>query len=109
MMYFWLAGFVSTCALAAQSNPGEGYIGGHVFDSVTSAPIRKATVILTTPQVTTRQIRLVADTDAAGKFQFTGLPPGTYRLSAGHSGFFDHPARRPVALGANDRAAQAEI
>jgi hypothetical protein len=109
MMYFLLAGLVSTCALLAQSDPGEASLGGHVLDSVTSAPIRKATVILTTPQVTTRQIRLVADTDAAGKFQFTGLPPGTYRLSASHAGFFDHPARRPVPLAATGQVTDAEI
>src|ERR1039458_6133249 len=77
MKYFLLGAFVSACTLAAQSNPDAGSIEGHVFNSVTSAPIRKATVILTTPQITARQIRLVADTDAAGKFQFTGLPPGT--------------------------------
>src|ERR1035437_6959304 len=48
MKYFLLAGFVSACTLAAQSNPGAGSIEGHVFNSVTSAPIRKATVMLTT-------------------------------------------------------------
>src|ERR1035437_2184987 len=45
----------------------------------------------------------------AGKFQFTGLPPGTYRLSASHSGFFDHPARRPVSLGTTGQVTDAEI
>ena len=109
MKYFLLGAFVSACTLAAQSNPDAGSIEGHVFNSVTSAPIRKATVILTTPQITARQIRLVADTDAAGKFQFTGLPPGTYRLSASHSGFFDHPARLPIPLGTNDHVTDAEI
>lgn len=109
MKYFLLAGIVSACTLVAQSNPGAGSIEGHVFNSVTSAPIRKATVMLTTPQITARQIWLVADTDATGKFQFTGLPPGAYRLTASHSGFFDHPARRPVSVGPSDHVTDAEI
>src|ERR1035437_8887932 len=64
MKYFLLGAFVSACTLAAQSNPDARSIEGHVFNSVTSAPIRKATVILTNPKITARQIRLVADTDA---------------------------------------------
>jgi len=104
MKHFLLAGFIAACTLFAQPKPGTGSIDGHVFNSLTSAPVRKATVTLTAPQ-----IRLVADTDAAGKFQFTGLPPGTYKLSASHSGFLDHPARRPILLGADDHVTDAEI
>jgi uncharacterized protein (DUF2141 family) len=99
-----LAGFVSACTLAAQPNPGAGSIEGHVFNSLTSAPVRKATVTLTTPQ-----IRLVAETDADARFQFTGLPPGTYKISASHSGFLNRPARRPVRLGQDDHITDAEI
>src|SRR4051812_37630375 len=107
MKSFWLAGFLSACTLAAQSNSGiASSIEGHVFNSVTSAPIRKATVVLTTAQITSRQIRLVAETDAAGNFHFTVLPPG---ILASHSGFFDHPARRPISLGTNDRVTDTEI
>lgn len=46
---------------------------------------------------------------AAGKFQFTGLPPGIYRLSASRAGFLDHPARRVISLGSDDHATDAEI
>ena len=106
MKYFLLAGFVSACTLAAQSNPGAASVEGHVFNSVTSAPLRKATVVLTAP---TSQIRLVADTDAEGRFQFIGLPPGTYRLSASRTGFLDRPTRRPIPLGPNDQVTDAEI
>ena len=106
MKYFLLAGFVSACTLAAQANPGAGSIEGHVFNSVTSAPLRKATVVLTAP---TSQIRLVADTDAEGRFQFIGLPPGTYRLSASRTGFLDRPTRRPSPLGPNGQVTDAEI
>ena len=104
-----LAGLISAFALAAQPNPAAGSIEGHVFNSLTGAPLRKATVVLTTPPTMTSQIRLVADTDAEGRFQFIGLPPGTYRLSASHTGFLDRPTRRPIPLGPNDQVTDAEI
>ena len=75
--------------LAETPLPGSGSIAGHVLNSLTSAPIRKATVILTASQ-----IRLVAVTDAEGRFQFAALPPGNYRLSASRAGFLDHEADR---------------
>ena len=104
-----LAGLISAFALAAQPNPGAGSIEGHVFNSLTGAPLRKATVVLTTPPTMTSQIRLGADTDAEGRFQFIGLPPGTYRLSASHTGFLDRPTRRPIPLGPNNQVTDAEI
>ena len=99
-----LAGLVSACTLAAQPQAGAGSIEGHVLNSLTGEPLRKATVILTATQ-----IRLVDNTDAAGKFHFTGLPPGTYRISASHAGFLDHAARRPIPLIADQDVADAEI
>lgn len=104
MKYFLLAGLAFACTLGAQSNPGTGSIEGHVFNSLTGQPVRKATVTLTAPQ-----IRLVAEADAAGRFQFTALPPGSYKLSAAHSGFLDHAARRPITLGQDDHVTDAEI
>jgi carboxypeptidase family protein len=97
-----LAGLVCACTLAAQPRAGAGAIEGHVFNSLTSEPLRKATVILTAPQ-----IHLVDVTDAAGKFQFTGLPPGAYRLSASRAGFLNHAARRPITLSANKSTEKA--
>src|SRR5436190_945647 len=104
MKYFLVAGLISACTLAAQPRPGTGSIEGLVFNSLTSAPVRKATVILTAPQ-----IRLIADTDAEGRFQFQGLPAGSYRISASRVGFFDRPTRRPITLGQDDHVTNAEI
>ena len=99
-----LAGLTFACMLAAQPKAATSSIEGHVFNSLTSEPLRKATVTLTGPQM-----QLTDETDASGKFQFTGLPPGTYRLSASRAGFLDHAARRPVSLGSNKDVPDSEI
>ena len=55
----------------------DGSIAGRVINSVTNAPVRKATVDLHRSSGTP-SLAVVTDTDAAGAFQFTGLPPGIY-------------------------------
>jgi protocatechuate 3,4-dioxygenase beta subunit len=106
MNYVLLVGLVSACAFAAPPAPGTGSIEGHVFNSLTGAPVRKVVVELMTSQF---WIRLSAETDAAGGFQFTGLPPGSYSLSAKRSGFLDRPARRPTVLGQDQHVTNVEV
>jgi protocatechuate 3,4-dioxygenase beta subunit len=101
-----LAGLVCACAFAAPPAPGTGSIEGNVFNSLTGAPVRKVVVELMTSQV---WIRLSAETDAAGGFQFTALPPGSYSLSAKRSGFLDRPARRPIVLGQDEHVTNVEV
>jgi protocatechuate 3,4-dioxygenase beta subunit len=97
-----VAFFLLVGSLAAQPAPGSGSIEGRVLDLVTGAPIRKATVILRI-----RSTELVAGTDAEGQFQFTALPPGTYRVSASKAGYFDRPTR--VVVGGGESSAKAEV
>jgi hypothetical protein len=104
MNYVFLVGLVCSCTLAAQPAPGTGSIEGHVFNLLTGAPVRKATVEL---QAT--QIRLSADTDAEGRFQFTALPAGSFSLSAKHPGFLDRVVRRPMAIGQDGHVTDVEI
>jgi uncharacterized protein (DUF2141 family) len=104
MRHLLLAGLLSACALTAQPAPGTGTIEGHVFNSLTGAPVRKVTVTLTAPQ-----IRLVANTDTEGQFQFAALPAGTYKLSATQPGFLDRAVRRPISLAPDDHATGVEI
>src|SRR5260370_4446802 len=99
-----LVGLVYAGTLTAQPQPGTGSIEGHVFNSLTREPVRKASVNLRTSR-----IWLVAYTDAEGRFQFTALPAGTYKLSAKQSGFLDRAARRPILLGADDHVTDAEV
>jgi len=85
--------FLSWAALLAQPQTTSGTISGHVFHSLTGAPIRKAAVELQHPDFS-----LYAETDAEGRYTFTGLPPGAYRLSSGHSAFHRQRSRQPIQL-----------
>ena len=67
-------------ALAIQATPSDptATIRGRVTDAPTGAPIAKAIVVLnadTTKPAATR-------TDDDGRYEFAGLAPGTYRVSA---------------------------
>lgn len=107
MMVSLLAGVASVATLAAQSSPSLGSIAGHVFDSVTSAPVRKVTVrLMAGPD----RVSLTATTDAEGKFEFTGLPSGMYVVSASHTGFLDFLSRRTtISLDPGGHIADATI
>ena len=106
MIYILLAAVISVASLAAQPDPGVGSVIGHVFNSLTSAPLRKATVRLTAHQ---DSISLSADTDAEGRFEFTALPPGTYRVSASRDGFDPGSPGTVVSLGPDSHVTDATI
>ncbi len=82
--------FAALFLLAALSSSIEGT----VLHSVSSSPVRKATVTLIG-----NQFRLTASTDPEGRYQFTALPAGTYKVVASLAGFTDRPAPRPLILG----------
>jgi|GEM_PF-3715617 len=84
-------------ATALLAQPGS--IEGTVLHSVSNSPVRKATVTLIGPQ-----FRLTASTDPEGRFQFTALPPGTYKVVASLAGFADRLAPRPLLLGPDAKA-----
>ena len=84
-----LAALLTAATLAAQP---QGVIEGQVVNTASGAPVRKAALHLSKdggPSID-------QDSDAEGRFRFTGLPPGGYRLSADHSGYFSqaYGARR---------------
>jgi len=97
--------------LAAQEAQGDaaGSIDGHVLGSLDHLPARKALVTLTGSTSSGRGVRLTADTDAAGSFQFLNLPPGVYRLSASRTGYMTHAARGTVTLGPGDKRTDVDI
>jgi len=103
-----LAAALATCLVSQQPKPGAGSIEGRVR-TMAGMPIKKASVTLTAQGTQNYQIQLTADTDAEGKFEFSSLPAGTYRLSASRPGFQDHAAARNFPISASDRIAGAEI
>src|SRR4051794_24604763 len=105
MKHAVVAGFLAALVLNAQPpKPGTATIEGRVYNSLTNAAIRKTTVILTA-----NQIQLTAETDGEGRFQFSGLPAGTYRVRANRAGFHERQSRRPVVLAEADHARDVDI
>jgi hypothetical protein len=74
---------------------GEGTIGGVVYDVDTGAPPAKnGTVILLLP-ITNRYSRI----DCDGRYSFTTLPPGDYRLATSIPGYEDVVVALTLAAG----------
>lgn len=77
---------ISASAASTPSAPQQSFrIAGVVVDSVSGAPLDRAE--LTISPVANLDQTLVSRTSSDGKFLFTGLPPGKYRLSASRSGY----------------------
>lgn len=74
--------------------PPSGALRGTIFDSISSAPLADARVVLWNTQ---RR----AATDSAGVFRFRALPPGTYRVAFVHD--------RLLELGVSAPGADAEV
>jgi len=79
----WSAAFCCTWLLAAQTAPPQGSIEGLVVNASTGAPLRKVSLHLFPDTGES----IDQDTDPQGGFQFTALPPGSYRLQAQRAGF----------------------
>jgi protocatechuate 3,4-dioxygenase beta subunit len=106
----YFAALLLAAAAVAQPpvDPTPATVEGTVVNSVTGAPLRKADLTLANgempeemaaimqqfgghstemPKVSTKTV--TATTDAAGKFRFENVPPGTYWLTARKAGFGD--------------------
>lgn len=104
-----IVGVVSVAVVAAGAAPGPqaqapaasatGVIAGQLVATDMETPVRKASVRLTrvAPGVTR-----TATSDEHGRFVFTDLPAGDYRLTATRAGFLDtvYGARLPGATSA---------
>jgi protocatechuate 3,4-dioxygenase beta subunit len=73
--------------------------------SLGGVPLRKANISLNRqnsgPLAPGTRTNYSVSTDPSGRFAFTGIEPGTYRLSASHTGYLDtsYNARRPGGNG----------
>ncbi len=69
---------------AKASTPGAGIIRGRVVSADTRDPLRRARLQLAAPELEKAR---VAAADAQGRFEFTGLPPGRYTMTASKTGY----------------------
>jgi carboxypeptidase family protein len=72
---------------AADQTNKTGEVQGSVVEASTNQPIHRALVILRKAE----DISVGAYTDAAGKFTFRDIDPGTYTVWAEHDGFVVDP------------------
>ncbi len=79
-------------SVASAQAPGTGAINGAVTDA-SGAALPNVAVTLTQPDGTTQ----AATTDAAGKFAFSSLPPGSYTVAASAAGLTSQQAVTVVA------------
>jgi protocatechuate 3,4-dioxygenase beta subunit len=87
---------------------------GQVLNAIGGTPLRKATIDMNRvnvgPNSQGARNNYSTTTDASGHYSITGIEPGTYRLSASHTGFLnmDYNARRPQSGGTTLDIGRAE-
>ena len=88
--------------MRGQGKTGTGKISGRVLSTETGAPLRRAQVRLTAPEVGVK----TALTDADGRFEFKDLPAGRFTVNASKSGHVSvqFGQSRPFESGPPDRA-----
>ena len=81
-----------------KAREGTGGIKGQVFAADQNAPLRRARVRLSSPEL---QITRVATTDAEGRFEFKRLPAARFTLNASKGSYIalDYGQRRPFERG----------
>jgi hypothetical protein len=87
---------------------GTARIRGRVLAADTSAPIRRAIVRLTAPELGDQRSRM---TDADGRYDFRDLPPGNYLITASKTGFLSGGvgATRPEDMPKAVKLGEAEV
>ncbi len=77
---------VVVTAAPVRQTAGSAAIDGTLVDAATSTPERRARVTVSGPAVSAPQLTV---TDDDGRFSFTHLPAGVYRLTASKTGYLD--------------------
>jgi protocatechuate 3,4-dioxygenase beta subunit len=81
-----------------QAPTGAGKISGRVVSAETGTPIRRAQVRLSSPEI---RVNRVGTTDNDGKYAFSALAAGRYRLSISKAGYvtLEYGQARPFEAG----------
>ena len=85
--------------------PNRGAISGHVVQSKSGDPVKKALVILKHGQ----EPGAGASTDASGAFRFDDLEPGSYVISAESTGFVLDPESERSVVNVKPESGQSEV
>lgn len=88
----------------ADKPPGHGSIEGHVVNAATGAFMRGAYVRLKGSDAD-----LLAETAVDGTFHFTGLPAGTFRVTAKRGGYMERSPVRVVSLNDQEEVRDADL
>ena len=96
-----------------QLKTGTGRITGRVLSTDTGAPLRRAQVRLSAPEIGVK----MALTDAEGRFEFKELPAGRFTLNASKSGYVNvqygqtrpFESGRPIELADKQVLGKADI
>ena len=99
--------------MRGQPKTGTGRISGRVISSETAAPLRRAQVRLTAPEVGVK----TSLTDTEGRFEFKDLPAGRFNVTASKSGYVSvqygqtrpFESGRPIELGDKQALDKADI
>lgn len=86
---------------------GTASLRGRVVAAQTGLPLRRAQVIVTSPE---RQLRKTATTDGEGRYEFVELPSGRFSISALKAGYvtLQYGQRRPSEPGTPVSVADGE-
>jgi tetratricopeptide (TPR) repeat protein len=90
--------FFASLPMLGQSAPGGGQISGTVAGP-NSSPLVGAQVVLQSSAGSAEQKRI--ETDKTGRYSFSGLSLGAYKLSASASGFQDSETKVVILTSAN--------
>jgi protocatechuate 3,4-dioxygenase beta subunit len=77
---------------------GTAVIRGRIVAADSGRPLRRARIVVSAPELGSARL---TSTDANGRYEITGLPPGRYSISATRNGFLSqqHGQRRPLEQG----------
>lgn len=94
--------------VSGQSEPpaGKGVLRGRVLDGLSGQPIKGATVTVYSQR---QQEPLSTSTDAEGRWEIAGLPPGEYHPTASKAGYVDGGVNLGRSMGLTESSPERTV